>query len=757
MQVNTPYPSGAYLSAFFRSLGHDTYWYDLNQAFFHEIFSEKGLSLLFDKTQDKALSMAESFEKKGDTSSAFELRRYVMQRRQWETSIEAIKAILGADKNGSASREECHRFIFSPHRPQGMRMENFLSNLDHEATVDDARFLASFAIADIADYITAVFDREFSLIRYAEHLTVSESSFKKVEESLSSPVLETYLEKVLEVFFAEHPVKEKTLVCISIPFAGTFTSALYTGRFVKEHFPDLAFVSMGGGFINTELRETEETGLSTYTDSLSYDRGYGSYLAFFDALKNTSDFSDLHSLAEKKSFYKLRLISKNRVSAIAEHDSLYEKKEDELTKCLVPDFTDIDFSRYLSMSDDTNPMQRLWTDGRWIKAYLAYGCYWHRCAFCDVTLDYVASYRTTKVLPLYASLKNQSEKKGVRGIHFVDEALPPRLLSDFAFQNALCGSPLSFWGNVRFEKSYNRDTADFLSYGGLTAVSGGIEIATGKGLASINKGTDINSIVASCCAFKEAGILVHAYMIYGWWEDGEQEIINSMEVLRQFYQAGLLDSSFWHKFVLTRHSKVYDEWKRGMHPSLQVIENSGQHIFAKNTLHFKGEEKSEKYGKGLNAALSSWMHGEKLNTPVGKWFSFKTVEPTIKKDFIQKAIEAYEEKRDQTWKNPLNIEKAHWLGGMPVLSFAEKEIILFSWYYMQEARELSLGKSFSKEKASLLKDFLLSLSPSSRNEDRAKKIYESFSDSEKKLLSSFRGQGLVEVSLLESRNLLPED
>ena len=97
---------------------------------------------------------------------------------------------------------------------------------------------------------------------------------------------------------------------------------------------------------------------------------------------------------------------------------------------------------------------------------------------------------------------------------------------------------MTFWGNIRFEKTFSRDIADFLAYGGLIGVSAGLESATGNGLTKIHKGTDLDSIVSACCAFKEAGILVHAYMIYGYWNETPLDLINSMETLRQFYDNG---------------------------------------------------------------------------------------------------------------------------------------------------------------------------------------------------------------------------
>ena len=93
-------------------------------------------------------------------------------------------------------------------------------------------------------------------------------------------------------------------------------------------------------------------------------------------------------------------------------------------------------------------------------------------------------------------------------------------------------------------------------------------------MKDVNKGTDFDSLVASCASFKEAGILVHAYMIYGFYSETPQDLINSMETLRQFFACGLLDSSFWHKFVLTKHSTLFSEYQKS-----QESKNAYQKFF----------------------------------------------------------------------------------------------------------------------------------------------------------------------------------
>lgn len=708
VQLNAPYPSGAYLTSFFKKEGHEAHWADLSIELFYEIFSRSGLEKLFSLSEKTALAMADKAEKNGDDNTAFNIRRYISQKLNWIEWIDFITAVL----SGGGAREKEHQFLYSPFAPRGQRMENFLEQLSEEGrepSVDDVRFLCSYALADLADYITAVFDKEFSLIRYAEALTVDERTFAEVEKGLDSPVLEHFYKPVLERLVTERSRSdfssdEKTLICISIPFAGTFIPALFTARFLKSQYGQKVFICIGGGFVNTELRDLRDASLGKYIDAISYDRGYGSYKALFD---------------KGDPLYKLRLFQNGKVIEPVWSDEKYEKYETEITTQIIPDYSDIDFSRYLRMCDDKNAMHRIWTDGAWIKAYLAHGCYWHRCAFCDTQLDYVCAYRPVVAEKLYEGLLKTAREKNVYGIHFVDEAMPPVALKKFALENARHGNPLYFWGNIRFEKTFTKDFAAFLSYCGLGGVSAGLEVAAESGLENINKGTDIRSIIRACAALKEAGVLVHAYMIYGFWYDTAQTILDSMETLRQFYVAGLLDSCFWHKFVLTKNSTVYTEWKEGKQKNLQPIEPKSDKkggLFAGNNIHFKGENQYDKFGLPLDTALDNWMHGNKLEMKVQKWFDFPVPKPTVSENFIDNCIEEYEQinKKRMASLSAQNVKNVWWLGGVPVLCGIPNSSVSgkseYRWLYLME-EQTAPAKFMDVE-------LLLALRPESPEDER---------------------------------------
>ena len=716
MQLNTAYPAGAYLKSFFSELQTQKpqwnlgkiSWVDGCNLLFHQIFCREGLRHIFSVTEKKALEQANQWEKAGRHNEAFNVRRYLSQQDSWIQWIDSIVAILQGSQ-----RELCHEFVASPAVPRGQRMENFLAGLESLPSVDDAVILASLALADLADFIGAFFDSSFELVRYGESLATSHKGFQAVEEGLAAPVLQDFYGPIVNRLLQKYgrlEENQRLLLCVSCPFPGTLAAALFTCKKFKEALGNKVFVALGGGYVNTELRQVREPALAGYLDALSYDRGYGSYWDFFSHLMELDGAGRFPGEIKNYSIYKMKFFGED----VALDQGFAAKPEvvaveDEFTASLAPDYSDIDFSQYPRLADSTNPMHRLWSDGAWLKAYLAHGCYWHQCAFCDTSLDYVCSYKKVAIKELYKKLAAQAYSSGVCGVHLVDEAAPPAALRDFALENLKASRPLVFWGNIRYEKVFTRDLADVLSHGGLRAVSGGIEIACGTGLDAVKKGTDLQSIVSACAAFKEAGILTHAYMIYGYWQETSQMLIDSMETLRQLFASGLLDSTFWHKFVLTRHSRAFQEWKSGLYPELKPLglDEGEESIFASNDLRFAGEEKSAKYGEPLNLALSAWMNGEDLEIPVTKWFPFAMPRPSVAPDLVEQAIANYEKQRDGAYRDYDNFcrnwKNYCWLGGRPLV-VSSKDGLQLTWSFMGE---LFYGKFPAGTKKSLAENVAL--------------------------------------------------
>ena len=310
-----------------------------------------------------------------------------------------------------------------------------------------------------------------------------------------------------------------------------------------------------------------------------------------------------------------------------------------------PTWDGLPLDRYLSLLDMLNPMHRLWSDGRWNKLTVAHGCYWKKCSFCDVGLDYIGRYDAASAEVLVDRIEQIVAETGQTGFHFVDEAAPPKSLKALAAELQRRGTAISWWGNVRFEKSYSRELCEQLADSGCIAISGGLEVASDRLLALMKKGVSVDQVARVTKGFADAGVLVHAYLMYGFPTQTVQDTVDALEYVRQLFEAGCIQSGFWHRFTATVHSPV------GQHPAdygIQLqplptapIDPEGRPLtFARNDVGFTDPTgvDHDTLGAALKKAIYNYMHGMCVEDDVRRFFNTKVPRPTVKRDFVARAL-----------------------------------------------------------------------------------------------------------------------
>jgi hypothetical protein len=687
VQLNAPYPAPYYLKSFLEGRGRKTQIADHSIGLFERIFCNQGLSKIFTDAEKVYRRWFHRKQNDGKQDRGEQIRyteRFLSEADRWLSCIDRLIAFLrGRDREFGHLLTLANGIL-----PGGPRFDACLTALAGQPPPEAAPLLAGRLLADLADFITHTLDPSFALVRYAEALNTSVQDFGLVKKSSQGYILRSFyrplltdgwedLDRLLAPGQGGRKKDDPLILGLTIPFAGCLAGALACAESAKRRYGDRVITVAGGGYVNTELRFLEVREFFDYFDYLSFDRGYGSWAAILEHLQ-TGNAAALGKGAakaaasgEEKILYKTLYRSRPsgrilRAQDIAdrevpdrEEDARFRDIDRESVRSVFPDYTGVDFSRYLYPADEPNPMHRLWSDGHWLKAYLAHGCYWHACAFCDVQLDYIRGFLPVDPGALFYHLIDQAEKTGIRGVHLVDEAAPIPSLICLAELNREAGLPLVFWGNIRFERDITPDTAALLAAGGLLGVSAGIEVASERGLQRRGNGRALADVVHSCAALKEQGLLTHAYLIYGYWDEEEQEIIDSAEIMRQFFAEGLLDSAFWHKFILTRHSRIYAEWKRGLHRGLIVPDDPagkpGDHHsageFASNDIRFEGETRFNRFTEPLDRLLASWMAGD-TGTPVTGAFPFKVPSPSVPPYLVAGLLDEYARSRDKNRKLP---------------------------------------------------------------------------------------------------------
>lgn len=608
-QLNTPYPATAYLKGFLNTKGIRSYQSDLGIEVTLALFSEEGLKQLFSRISPNGFS--ENAQ-----------RIYALRDEYIHTIDATVRFLQGKDP--TLAHLICNR-NFLPEASRFTQLSDLEAAFGKMGIQDKAKYLATMCLEDLSDLIQETIDPHFGFSRYAERLGRSAHSFDEIYEALQQPL--SYVDELtVDLFSKKITQLQPKLVAISVPFPGNLFSAFRCAQWVRQHAPEIK-VAMGGGFPNTELRSLTDPRVFEFFDFITLDDGEAPIENLLDHLEGKKSKEEL-----KRTFF-----VENEVVRFIDNKSCTDYKQGQVG---TPDYSDLFLDKYISAIEVTNPMHSLWSDGRWNKLTMAHGCYWGKCTFCDITLPYIQAYEPLTASLLCDRMEELIEQTGNCGFHFVDEAAPPALMRSLALEIIKRKMVVSWWANIRFEKAFTRDLCLLLKASGCIAVSGGLEVASDRLLQLIQKGITVKQVARVNKHFTEAGIMVHAYLMYGFPTQTAQETIDSLEMVRQMFRSGVLQSAFWHQFAMTAHSPV------GLAPETFGVQRKSLLVgsFANNdVVHIDPTGADhDAFSFGLKKSLFNYMHGSCFDFPLQRWFDFKVPKTTVAPDYIAKALEEEE-------------------------------------------------------------------------------------------------------------------
>lgn len=644
-QLNTPYPATAYIKGFLNTKNISAFQMDLGIEVILALFSKKGLHDLFATVATSQLSTEN-------------LQRMYSLHEDYIQTIDSVIAFLQG-KHPSLARQICSG-NFLPEASRFEQLDDMEWAFGTMGMQDKAKHLATLYLEDLSDFIVACVDENFGFSRYAERLGRSANSFDELYQHLQNEP--TYIDKItLRLLQKRIEEVQPKLVCFSVPFPGNLYSAFRCAQFIKKHFSDVK-IAMGGGFPNTELRELKDKRVFEFFDFITLDDGELPIELVYQTV--------ISSLAEPVEAKRTFLLE-NDVVVYKNNSTKPDYKQSEVG---TPDYSDLLLDCYISVIEIANPMHSLWSDGRWNKLTMAHGCYWGKCTFCDISLDYIKLYEPIAAKILVDRMEELIAQTGESGFHFVDEAAPPALMREVALEIIKRKLVVTWWTNIRFEKSFTADLCVLLKASGCIAVSGGLEVASDRLLELIKKGVTVEQVAQVTRNFTESGIMVHAYLMYGYPTQTVQETVDSLEMVRQLFELGALQSGFWHQFAMTAHSPV------GMFPEdFGVIPEQNEITFANNDINFKDKTgiNHDKFSYGLKKSLFNYMHGIGLDYPLQDWFDFKIPNTKIPSDYIVSCLEN---------ESDFNIKpsaKIIWIGGKPIAESFTKSKKGTSWQMMK--------------------------------------------------------------------------
>ena len=618
-QLNTPYPSTAYLTGFLRSRGVDAVQEDLALALVLSFFTPEGMA----EIHAQALNVPEE-------SRSASVNYFLDYFDAYQSTIApTISFLQGHDSTLS------HRINTRDFLPEGPRFAS-LDAFEGEAgdplswafgalgSQDRARHLATLYLNDLSDVLRDAVDDRFEFVRYAESLASSQPTFTPLADALQAKptLMDLHLQELASKAIERH---QPNVVLLSVPFPGAMYAALRIAQVIKKSHPEIK-IALGGGYVNTELRELSDARIFDYVDFITLDSGERPLLALLEHIGGKRSTERL-----VRTFIRN---SKNQVQYLN-----WQELDVPFEEVGTATWDGLPLDSYLSLLDMLNPMHRLWSDGRWNKLTVAHGCYWKKCSFCDVSLDYISRYETASASLLVDRIEQIVNETGQTGFHFVDEAAPPKILKVLAEELIRRKVLISWWGNIRFEKTFTPELAQLLAKSGCIAMSGGLEVASDRLLNLMKKGVSVEQVAQVTKGFSDAGILVHAYLMYGFPTQTVQETVDALEYVRQLFESGCIQSGFFHRFICTVHSPV------GQNPQEYGIEliPLPEITFAKNDVAFidPAGVDHDTLGQGLKKAIYNYMHGVGFEIKAQSWFDGLNIaapKTSVPKNFIQNAL-----------------------------------------------------------------------------------------------------------------------
>ena len=600
VQWNTVYPATPMLTAYLRQQGIRAMQYDLSIELVHRMYSYQSLKRIFEKATEAP--KLNSFSKK-----------VLRDKDLYLDTIDTVMKFMCSGDTTLAHLLCGNHFFPSSIVQQDIDPDWLFGTL---GTVEKARYLCTRYFESVGLLVRDCIAPHFGFSRYAESIAISASSFGPVEAEILKPhnLIDEWMLELLE---EEIKAKQPEYIGFTIPFPGNLYSALKCSHYIKQQHPGIKII-LGGGYVNTELRSLSDPGIFRYCDYICLDDGEVPLLSI---LRGKPDDQLIRTQCEREG----RVVLFN--GSAGEHIPYKDLP--------APDYSGLQLNRYISVIDDPNPMHRLWNDGLWNKFPLAHGCYWHKCSFCDTRLDYICRYDAPPASAIVDKIEKVIEQTGSHGFHFTDEAAPPKLLKDLAQELLRRKVRISWWTNIRFEKAFTTQLCSLLAESGCIAVSGGLEVASERILKLINKGVDIEQAARAMYHLTGEGIMVHAYLMYGFPTQTAQETIDALEVVRQLFMNDLVQSAYWHLFTLTAHSAIAE---RPADYHVQ-IKDTGKGSFAHNDLqHTDSPSGHTRYTKGLKLSLFNYMQGLGFDKAVNTWFDFKTPAATHPEDFIERLL-----------------------------------------------------------------------------------------------------------------------
>ena len=500
---------------------------------------------------------------------------YILTRAFVEESVERVRAIFGPRGNAlrrGGPSQEMVRWAMDAGPKLARQVEKAKAVLRSDAFFDGPIGLRNFQIVtqclEIASLPFHPANLHFQGYTSAGPSDSSRFLLEGVKDARHNIFLDIYRRILLPDIVAAQP----DVVGISIPSMSQMLPGLTAAWLVREAGLH-CHITIGGPHISMLREELPKTpAIFQLIDSAVIFDGERSLAQLAEAVANGGDLEQIPNLVYRSG---------------AEIRTTSRKEPEKIANLPLPDFSDLPLDRYLA------PRLAL-------PLLTARGCYFGKCAFCNVGYGEAESFSQLRAQALADQMLALHEKYGVKHIFFSDEAVTPRNLRDLSQILQEAGSPVTWGGCVRFEKVIERPLLDSMVAGGCRMILFGLESASEAIIDHMIKGTQLPHMSRILRESAEAGIWNHTFFFFGF--PGET-IENAQETVNFLYaHKHYINSAAMGTFLMERYSPAH-RYPESFHVK-RIIEDPSKDL----TIYFDYEVES-----GMNEQMAELVHDRFLD------------------------------------------------------------------------------------------------------------------------------------------------
>jgi len=359
----------------------------------------------------------------------------------------------------------------------------------------------------------------------------SQDLFKAARDPNINPFYEIFRRGILKDLQRDQP----DLIGISIPTSSQLLAGLTLAAMVRDAGLKCHIV-VGGPHV-TMMRErlVEVPRIFDLIDSAVLFEGEIPLLRLLEALQAGGDLSGVPNLVYRLPGSDMKVVT-NPEPDFKDARSIEEQQQ--------PDFEGLPLERYLA-PELVLPLAT------------THGCYYGKCAFCNVGYGSPTGYFPLPVAHILSQVQTLQEKYGVRNIFFVDEAITPRIMRQLSAALIERDSPINWTVAARFEKSLTDELLVEAAKSGCRMLLYGLESASEPIMLKMVKGTQVQEMSRILHTATGVGIWNHTFFFFGF----PGETINEAQETVNFIYANqdVIHSASPGAFLLEIYSPAYND------------------------------------------------------------------------------------------------------------------------------------------------------------------------------------------------------